>query len=196
MAATILTIMCRTWVARLSNAAMAVMAIGKKFWFSRGITCTFALPLLHKDNTRHALQIPEWRWLERNSTFHLFSTSIVTYLDLGTTHCAWRPVSQHMRTTGKSILSPSLFLLVIDPLLRQLQSHSLGISVNKPSTLQAKRFSQREGQGGSGHTQRLCAILQAVSQSESLWPGFESYPTTIQQERAHHLLSWPDSICP
>ena len=29
-----------------------------------------------------------------------------------------------------SVLSPSLFLLVVDPLLRQLQSHSLGISVN------------------------------------------------------------------
>ena len=29
-----------------------------------------------------------------------------------------------------SVLSPSLFLLVMDPLLRQLQSHSLGISVN------------------------------------------------------------------
>ena len=29
-----------------------------------------------------------------------------------------------------SILSPSLFLLVMDPLLRQLQSRSLGLSVN------------------------------------------------------------------
>ena len=29
-----------------------------------------------------------------------------------------------------SILSPFLFLLVMDPLLRQLQSHSLGISIN------------------------------------------------------------------
>ena len=45
--------------------------------------------------------------------------------------CHSSPTFQLQRVVRQgSILSPFLFLLVMDPLLRQLQSHSLGISIN------------------------------------------------------------------
>ena len=89
------------------------------------IMCLYGLQKAFDSVEILLLSFPGWHQLKSMAPLHSWYKNCRSSVCLGSLVS-----SSGTGSETSSILSPSLFLLIVDPLLRRLHSHSLGVSIN------------------------------------------------------------------